>query len=480
MKKRLRFFAPAAIFLCSALCAGSAFSATPKASGDKQNKTTVYAEDLILSDNASAFDKDQFFMQLQEALGTSVEAALSLYDTVPDAYKDDFDLQFLKAALYVSISKFNEAKAICAELSKKDPENADVIMLSATIAKAQGNAAERTKQLKALLDIDSGNVEANIGMADDEFSKKKYKPARQYYLKALAREPDNQEALFGQGRSSYYLEYDSEAERVFKKIIEKDPSYAPAYAYLGKLAGAHDEYYVASGYAKKAIQLEPNNYDYLLDYGMYENGMNHFENAEKAWSRAIELKPDYFLAYTYRAGLYDESNMFEKALSDYEMVIKLNPNYYFAYESMGTIYFLQESWTKAREAFTKCFEKNNANISYPLLITFCYYKEKKPQEAKKFSDSVLRKLDRSSIEYAMLRVYHDQGGEMPLPKKIAAIKNSNTRGKMYFYLGLLYDMYGGKEASRQYYSEVLKLNSPLFFEYKIAAWSMGLQNLGKN
>jgi len=44
---------------------------------------------------------------------------------------------------------------------------------------------------------------------------------------------------------------------------------------------------------------------------------------------------------------------------------------------------------------------------------------------------------------------------------------------MYFYLGLLYDMIGGKEASNKYFMEVVKLNSPQFFEYRIAEWKMG-------
>ena len=61
---------------------------------------------------------------------------------------------------------------------------------------------------------------------------------------------------------------------------------------------------------------------------------------------------------------------------------------------------------------------------------------------------------------------------MPLPQRIAALKNRNLRGKMYFYLGLFYDMFGGKEAAKEYYTKVVEMNSPMFFEYRLAEWSI--------
>ncbi|MBQ1795460.1 MAG: hypothetical protein II110_07245 [Treponema sp.] len=107
----------------------------------------------------------------------------------------------------------------------------------------------------------------------------------------------------------------------------------------------------------------------------------------------------------------------------------------------------------------KCYEydlkvrKNDyklINISYPLMVTYCYFMEKKPLDAKKFSDKIIPKLnyntsgDSKPIEYWMLRAFHDQNDKgFNMPQKIRAVSNSNKRGKMWFYLGLLYDMAGG-------------------------------------
>lgn len=428
---------------------------------------------------APSFSKNDFVGSLQEALRTgTISDALSLYGSLPADYAEDTDLLLLKASLLISDSRFDDAKKICMALNAKDASNTDAIELLAYIAKLQGNSAERTKQIKLLLAKDAYNPAANMELAQDYFDNKNYTQARLYYKKALVREPDNEDALFGLGQSDYFLgakdsSKDKEAEKTFRKILEKDPAYAPAYSYLGKIASANNEYRRASEQIKKAIEIDPTNYDYFMDYGTYERYLGHYEVAEEAWTKAISIQPDYFLAYAYRAGLYDEQDKYDLALLDYENVLKYNPQYYFANESIGVLAIHQKQWKKARLAFEKCMEMDKTgNISYPLMVTYCYYMEKDKLGAKKFSDKVLRKLDRNSIDYAMLRVFHDEAGEMPLPQKINAIDNSNKKGKMYFYLGLFYDMFGGIEAAKQFYTKVVDMKSPMFFEYRLAEWRM--------
>ncbi len=426
-----------------------------------------------------SFSKNDFVGSLQEALRTgTISDALSLYGSIPADYAEDTDLLLLKASLLISDSRFDDAKQICSALNAKDASNTDAIEMLAYIAKLQGNTAERNKQIKLLLAKDAYNPAANMELARDYFDGKNYAQARLYYKKALVREPDNEDALFGLGQSDYFLgakdaSKDKEAEATFKKILEKDPSYAPAYSYLGKIASANNEYRLASEQIKQAIAIDPTNYDYFMDCGTYERYLGNFDAAEQAWTKAISIQPDYFLAYAYRAGLYDEQDKYEQALLDYENVLKYNPQYYFAYESIGVLAIHQKQWQRARQAFEKCMEMDKTgNISYPLMVTYCYYMENNKLEAKKFSDKVLRKLDRNSIDYAMLRVFHDEAGEMPLPQKINAIDNGNKKGKMYFYLGLYYDMFGGIEAAKQFYTKVVDMKSPMFFEYRLAEWRM--------
>lgn len=417
--------------------------------------------------------KDLFVSQLQKILKTSTaEEAIEWYSTLPEDYADDFDLLLIKASLYLSIQNYDEAKALCNVLIEREPENVDVMELAAVIAKASGDKAGKDAQIKALLEKDKYNPAANIEMAEEVLLKRNYDAAQKYYIKALAREPENEAALLGYGLTDYFLENDSRSYKTFQKVLEKNPECDRAYYYLGKLDAAAENYHSAKQNVDKAISIDPDNFDYYIDAGMYNRFLGKNTEAENSWSNAIKLEPDYFLGYVYRAGIYDEEEKFDEAIADYNKIVELKPDYYYAYESLGVLAFHNKDWTSAREAFEICHQKNPDNISYSLLATYCYYKEGNRLKAKDFSNQVLRKMDRESVEYFILRSFHDETDKFPLDQKIGAIDNSNTRGKYYFYMGLLYDLVRGGSISKTYYAKVIDLNCPMFFEYRLCEWLM--------
>ena len=48
----------------------------------------------------------------------------------------------------------------------------------------------------------------------------------------------------------------------------------------------------------------------------------------------------------------------------------------------------------------------------------------------------------------------------------------NLKGKMLYYLGLFYEINGNDVLAEKYYTDVLSLNSPMFFEYRLAEWAL--------
>lgn len=431
--------------------------------------------------------KEKFMNSLRIALETSDQEALNLYENIDEEIAEDFDINLIKASLYVSNKEFDKAEKTCDFLDKINPSSTDVLEIRMMIAQMSGDSKQKDAQLKKLIAKDPYNESANIELASSAAVRKNYKQAKLYYQKALAKNPQNEDALFGSGQMDYYLENDEKAKETFNKLLKVNPNNAQAYSYLGKLAFANDEYKIAADNIEKAIALDNTNYDYFLDYGQYLRFLGRFSDAEKAWTRAIEIDDSYFLAYAYRAGIYDEQEKLKEALADYEMVIKLNPKYYYAYESIGIIALHEKRWEEAGKAFFECRKYNQENISYPLMVTYCYYmlgKDAKnsgnskaakeySDRAKKYSNDILRKMGNpNTIEYKILRVYHDENGYQLLAQQIASLSNINQRGKMYFYLGQLYDMFGSYESAKEYYSKVLAMNSPMFFEFRLAEWAV--------
>lgn len=431
--------------------------------------------------------KEKFMNSLRIALETSDQEALNLYENIDEEIAEDFDINLIKASLYVSNKEFDKAEKTCDFLDKINSNSTDVIEIRMMIAQMSGNSKQKDAQLKKLIAKDPYNENANIELASSAAVRKNYKQAKLYYQKALVKNPQNEDALFGSGQMDYYLENDDKAKETFNKLLKVNPNNAQAYSYLAKLAFANDEYKIAADNVEKALALDNSNYDYYLDYGQYLRFLGRFDEAENAWTRAIEIDDSYFLAYAYRAGIYDEQEKLKEALADYEMVIKLNPKYYYAYESIGVIALHEKKWEEAGKAFFECRKYNQENISYPLMVTYCYYMLSKDAKnvgnpkgakelsdrAKKYSNDILRKMGNpNTMEYKMLRVYHDENGYQLLAQQIASISNINQRGKMYFYLGQLYDMFGSYESAKEYYSKVLAMNSPMFFEFRLAEWAV--------
>ena len=418
--------------------------------------------------------KQDFMQSLQEQFDSENQSgALALFDNLDEDLKDDFTLALIKASLLVSENRLDEAESECNHLDSINPNSVEVMEIRMSILERRGDSKQKNDQLKKIVAKDPYNAQANVELAEGAALKKNYKLAKKYYQTALVKDKKNEDALFGLAQMDYYLENDAQAKATLEKLLEVNPRNAQAYSYLAKLAYADNKYKIAVDNIEKAIEIDSKNYDYYLDYGLFLRSAGRFVDAENSWTKAIELVPGYFLAYAYRAGIYDEQNKFAEALSDYKKVVQLNPKYYFAYESIGILALHEKNYKDALAAFLKCRDYNKENISYPLMITYCYYQLGNENEAKKFSESVYRRMqDKGGIEFKMLRAYHDKAGFQSLPQQISALSSVNDRGKMYFYMGLFHELIGSPDSAKEFYSKVIDMNSPMFFEYRIAEWAV--------
>ena len=456
-------------------------SSTPtESSSNEAPATTQEAKDLASSTSEpevqepEVFTTVNFAQRLQKTLDEgTIEDALALFQELPPEYEDDLDMQLIYASLLVSAGKLDEASAVTDKLLASHPENSDVMMLSVMLAKASGDSSAKNAKLKELLKNDPTNSDANVALADDQMLKRNYKLAGQYYRKGLEGDPNHIDALSGYGQASYYNGDDRASRSAFNKILELDPDNSIAYSFLGKLDAVDENYYSATKNIEKAIAIDDDILDYWLDYGQYLRYQGKFQEAEAAWIKAKDLKPDYFLGYAYLAGLYDEQNRLDESLEMYRKVVQYNPKYYFAYESIGMLAWNKKNYAEARAAFQKAYTAYSDNISYPLMIAATYLKENNTKDCKTFLTKVMKNRPTDSLEYVMLRLYYDGLADQRVAQKIANETNRNLKGKMMYYYGLFNEIYGNDVQAKKYYTDILALNSPMFFEYRLAEWAVG-------
>lgn len=432
---------------------------------------------VVAAPAGNSQEEIRFAETLGKALNEgSVQDALALFEKIPAALKDDVDMLSLKASLLLSAGKEAEAEAVALGLLEKEPSNVDVLALNAMIAKQRGSNSKKSQYLSQILKIEPFNADANIELASEQALKRNYRNARDYYKKALVKDPENEEALFGLGKMSYYMEKDDDAKNAFNKLLEKNPENPQALAYLAKFAAESRQYKTAIEYVNRALKSDPDNADHYFDLGTYSRYRGKYDDAEKYWKKAVELDPDYFLGYAYLAGLYDEQNKRDSAYTYYKKVIEKNPKYYYAYESIGMFAWDKGNWTEARDNFMAARRANPDNISYALMIIASWWKDKKPQEAKKYAASVMKGMDRTSLDYLMVRMFSELGGDSSVTIKVQEEKNRTKRGKFIYYLGLYWDIKGNDSLAQKYYGDVAQMEGAMFFESRLAQWKTGIVN----
>ena len=416
-----------------------------------------------------------FAKKLQSFLDKNqIKEAIDLFQSLPKELENDIDFKILLASLYISDKQYDQAIEVANFILQIEPENIDAYELISLALEGKGDKAAQKANADKILEIDPYNVTVNIQKAEDYAMNKKYKLSKQSYKKALKNEPKNVDALFGYAQMSFYTDDLKEAEKSLNSILQLEPKNSLALAYMGKLAADSENFLRATKYVKEALKYDPTNYDYYLDLGTYYRFQGKYSDAAAAWNKAVEIDPTYFLAYAYLAGSYDEQNDFTSALQNYHKVIETNPKYFYAYESTAILEYHLGNWEASRKYFAEAY-KYNKSVSYQLMIAATYFKEKNAFKAKEVLKPLLKTLNKDSLEYAMVRFYHDTysfNAENSLVGKVTKEQNRTQRGKMLFYMGLYYELNGFSEKAIEYYTKVKSMNAPLFFEYRIAEWGL--------
>ncbi|CAB1063150.1 Adenylate cyclase (EC [Olavius sp. associated proteobacterium Delta 1] len=151
------------------------------------------------------------------------------------------------------------------------------------------------------------------------------------------------------GRRFFYRhkrKYTHHAIEMFARAIEKDSSYARAYA--GK-ADCHS---------------------YLFWY--FGGSTADLEQAEKDSQTALKLDPNLSEAHAARGLALSLSKRFEEAEKEFETAIELNLNLFEAYYFYARACFVQGRYEEAKDLYLKASRVNPADYQSPALLAFLY------------------------------------------------------------------------------------------------------------
>ena len=405
-------------------------------------------------------------------------SALELFDRLEPETAESTQILIMKASIFNSCGRPDEAKKIANRILQAESKNTEALMILADVSALEGKERERRSFLERVIGINPAHARALTDLANLSLSNQNLSVAASYFDRALAAEPENGEALVGRAVVYRYNRESKRSEQLLNRAANLYPDWARPLHERGRLyksAGFYDD---ALEDIDNALKLEPNNYWIIVDRGQILMELNRKQEALEDFKRAIAIDPGIFLAYVYSAGIMEEFGDYTKAEQDYAKLASIKPDYYFAFEAIGVLNMKNKQWAKARDAFLDAYRQAPKEFTYALLAAVCWMRSGRQTDPKQFLAQVLRTASRDTLEYSMLKLFHDLSGDADVAVKVENETNIYTKARMLFYLASYYDIKGSKTLADRYYLMMQDLDAAACIEWRLNEWILAERGLG--
>jgi|SRR5215831_424529 len=137
----------------------------------------------------------------------------------------------------------------------------------------------------------------------------------------------------------------------FRKVVQLDPEYEPAYLLLGTAYMQTQEYGEAEAAFQKATKLDPQDAVAFLGIGASLNQRGDFGNAQKPILHSLELNPNYVEAHCELGRSLWALGKWEEAEPHVRKSLELNKDFPLAHVLMGNIYLRKRDANAALNEF---------------------------------------------------------------------------------------------------------------------------------
>ena len=249
-------------------------------------------------------------------------------------------------------SRYSEALDTCNLFISNNPDNPELYYYQALINKLLFRYSEADIQIKNALVLDSANI--NYLSERGLILLKRYK--------------------------------EKEAEKVFEKIIEKNPYHISSGISLSNVYLKQKQYEKAKNILLNLYSNDTTNGYFARNMGLCSIKLKDSKNAIKWLKRAIEIDSTDIKAYEYISLVYTSKKEFDLALENLEKASRFDPQNIDLYIKIGDINVMRNHNYRAIPAYLKAYELDNGDDVISKNIGICYFKVKKFNEAKYYLD----------------------------------------------------------------------------------------------
>lgn len=185
---------------------------------------------------------------------------------------------------------------------------------------------EAIAMLKRACELSAGRTDAAIQWAYLEMTEKNYEKARNILEPLLSSEMVNEQAYLMLSQVWQEEKQYENALGTLKELLAKDPNSIIALYRLAQLHRAFQNLPEAEHYYEHLIELAPDQYGVLKEYGIFLKDHISPEKSIQVFKKALELTAQDWELHGYMAQAYEKNNQLTEARDAFAKAYQLNPS----------------------------------------------------------------------------------------------------------------------------------------------------------
>lgn len=253
---------------------------------------------------------------------------------------------------------YQNARAVCDEILRVEPANADALHLHALAAANCDDIGQAIADLKQALLVRPNNFELLNNLGNFYKARGEFDLARKSYENALSVEPQCHPAMYNLANVMVALEETEAAERVYLSAIQLDPNFAEAYYNLGILQRDQQRTEEALESFKKCIARNTDHISAQIEIGNCLIALGRVDEAMNAYRVASIVDPTAVETFNNIAAIMIEKGRYAEAKAALLSALAADPKFSPARSNLGVVHYLLGEIQEAADAFSEVIADN--------------------------------------------------------------------------------------------------------------------------
>ncbi|HXT63342.1 MAG TPA: tetratricopeptide repeat protein [Pyrinomonadaceae bacterium] len=215
---------------------------------------------------------------------------------------------------------------------------------------------EAALEFRSALQIDEKLADAHWGLANAYEGLLRYQEAFDEMRQTAELDPNNLDVRVKLG--NYYLVGSkqspaalSEAERLAKEVLEKDPNHIEGHILLGSVLFAQDKKQEAFVELNRAVELNPKRVESYLSLARFYVMTNDVAGAEAIYQRAISVSGGSAMAHYEYGKFLVGAQRLDQAEAEFQKAVQTEPQNREAQFILASFYLVNKQFDKAEAAY---------------------------------------------------------------------------------------------------------------------------------